>query len=393
MPHDRHRRASYSAVSSSRPLHDLLEGALAADVLEQRPHGPGGVGVVPRVERVEAGELAARRRLHGDAAQPAVDAARRAAAVADRNRDHPLAGHHVAAGEDAGVAGHHALVDLDPAVLDARVGELGEQREVGALAEREDHAVGVELLVLAGRLGEAVLVQAHALDPQARGAVPRRGRGDRGEPAERDALLLGLAQLVGVGGHPLARAAVDDHGLRPRQPPRAAGGVQGGVAAAVHDDAPPELRALALLEAVQQRDRVDHVRGGAAGDLDVARDVRADREEGGVVGALAQLVAEVGDALAAAQLDAEREDPLDLRVEHLARQAVGGDAVAHHPPGPRGGVAHRHVVPAQCEVVGGGEARGPGADDEHAPPRGGAGGRQLPARARSPRRRGSARRS
>ena len=60
LPQDRQRRASYSAESLVEALDDLLEGALAADVLEQRATAARRVGVVPGVQLVEARELAPR---------------------------------------------------------------------------------------------------------------------------------------------------------------------------------------------------------------------------------------------------------------------------------------------------------------------------------------------
>ena len=62
---------------------------------------------------------------------------------------------------------------------------------------------------------------------------------------------------------------------------------------------------------------------------------------------------------------AEVEDALHLCVEHVARQAVAGDAEAHHAPGHRAGLADRDGVPATGEVVGGGEPGRAGADDQH----------------------------
>ena len=59
------------------------------------------------------------------------------------------------------------------------------------------------------------------------------------------------------------------------------------------------------------------------------------------------------------------EDPLDLGVEHVARQPVLGDPEAHHPARHRAGLVDRHVVAEAAQVVGGGEPGGPGADDEH----------------------------
>jgi hypothetical protein len=44
-------------------------------------------------------------------------------------------------------------------------------------------------------------------------------------------------------------------------------------------------------------------------------------------------------------VDAELDDALDLGVEHVARQAVAGDAEAHHAAGHRAGLADRHAWP------------------------------------------------
>ena len=90
---------------------------------------------------------------------------------------------------------------------------------------------------------------------------------DGGEPVELDALLLGLGHLVVVGRHPVAGAPVDDDRVGGAQPLGGPGRVDGGVAAAVHRDPAAQQRALPLLEAVQQRDGVDHCarRGRRAG--------------------------------------------------------------------------------------------------------------------------------
>ncbi len=52
--------------------------------------------------------------------------------------------------------------------------------------------------------------------------------------------------------------------------------------------------------------------------------------------------------------------------EHVARQAVGGDAVAHHPAGLGARVADLDLVPQARQVVGGRQAARAGADDQHA---------------------------
>jgi hypothetical protein len=64
--------------------------------------------------------------------------------------------------------------------------------------------------------------------------------------------------------------------------------------------------------------------------------------------------------------DAHVDDALHLGVEHVARQAVLGDAEAHHPAQQRPGFDHRHGVAEPAQVVGRRHARGAGADDQHA---------------------------
>ena len=99
-------------------------------------------------------------------------------AVADRDRHRALGGHHVAAGEDARVAGHQVRADLHDAVVDLDARHAVEQRQVGLLAEREHERVGLELLELAGRLREPGLVELHLLEHE----PPASACADRREP-------------------------------------------------------------------------------------------------------------------------------------------------------------------------------------------------------------------
>ena len=67
-----------------------------------------------------------------------------------------------------GAAGHHVAARPDDAVVELDAGDVVEQRQVGVLAEREDDAVGGQLLELAGRLGEAGLVELASSRPGGR---------------------------------------------------------------------------------------------------------------------------------------------------------------------------------------------------------------------------------
>ena len=195
-----------------------------------------------------------------------------------------------------GVPGHHVRPHLHDAVLDLDPGHALEQRQVGLLPERQDERVRLELLELARGLGKAGVVELHLLDhePAFVGVLDRR------EPLHQHALLERLLDLEVVGGHAIAVAPVDDHRVGGAEPLGGARGVHRGVAAAVDDHAPPELRPLLALHAAQQRDRVEDPRGLAGGHVRALADVRADREEGGVEAALAHRVDHVVDLAVAA---------------------------------------------------------------------------------------------
>ena len=82
--------------------------------------------------------------------------------------------------------------------------------------------------------------------------------------------------------------------------------------------------------------------------------------------ALLPLGGEVLDAMLARHAHTHRRDARDLSTEHVARQAVGRDPVAHHPAGLVAGVADLDLVAEPRQVVGGRQAARPGADDQHA---------------------------
>ena len=56
---------------------------------------------------------------------------------------------------------------------------------------------------------------------------------------------------------------------------------------------------------------------------------------------------------------AHRQDPVDLGVEHVAREPVVRDAEAHHAAGHRTGLEDRHLVAEAAQVIGGREPGGP----------------------------------
>jgi hypothetical protein len=204
--------------------------------------------------------------------------ARRLLAVADGDRDGALARHHVAAGEDARMAGHHAGIDRDRTVVESQSRHHGEQPQVDVLAQRQHQRIGLDGLELAGRLREAGFIQRHLLHHQRCLA----GFLDGGEPLHLHAFLQGLLDLEVVRRHLLARAAVDDDRFLGAEPLGGAGDVDGGVAAAVHHDAAAEQGLLFFLHAAQHRDGVEDLAGVAGRDVGALGDVRADGEEAGV---------------------------------------------------------------------------------------------------------------
>ena len=93
--------------------------------------------------------------------------------------------------------------------------------------------------------------------------------------------------------------------------------------------------------------------------------MRADGDEHGLVALLEQLLHGHVDAEAEVvpDLDAERLDALDLGAQHLARQAVVGDADRGHAAGLGQRLEDGAVDALEPEVVGAGQAGRPGADD------------------------------
>jgi hypothetical protein len=83
--------------------------------------------------------------------------------------------------------------------------------------------------------------------------------------------------------------------------------------------------------------------------------------------ALAHGRRDVADRTTELEGDAGVEDALDLCVHHIAGQAVLGDAEAHHATGHRPRLLDGDGVAEPRQVIGGGQATRPGADDEHLP--------------------------
>ena len=157
--------------------------------------------------------------------------------------------------------------------------------------------------------------------------------------------------------------------------------VHGRVAAADHQHAARANLEAALVEGFKERDAADAV-GGFLGAVhrERASGLRAASEKHRVV-IFPQLVERHvhADFHAGADLDAHVDNAFNLAIEHVARRAVAGDAVAHHPAqfGARledgGGMAFT------AQEIGAGEPGGTAADDGHALAGGRSGRGQLEA--------------
>ena len=175
-----------------------------------------------------------------------------------------------------------------------------------------------------------------------------------------------LLDLEVVRRHAVAGAAIDDDRFGGAQALGGARGIDRGIAAAIDDDAAAEQRLVLAFHRAQHRDGVEHLRGGAGRNKGALADMGADGEEGGVELAGLHGVEDVVDLGVELELDADIEDPLHFRIEHVARQAVFRNAEAHHAAGGGPGIVDRHSMAHAAQMIGGGQAGRTGADDQHA---------------------------
>ena len=233
-------------------------------------------------------------------------------------------------GHDAGPAAH----------LDARA--LGEDRRVGLLADRHEDRGGRQLhhRIRHGRPDGAAAVDlaGRSLLGAAEGhdrAVAPDDLGDRQARPDRDPLALGRLDLLLLGRHVGPAAAVGDRDRRGAAAEGGAGGVHRRAPAADHHHGAREPGMLAEVDLLEEEGRGDHAGQAVAGHAEPA----ALRGAGGEEDGLEAFALQVAEREVAAhrrvepELDAEADDPLDLRLEDLARQAVLGDPDRHHAAG------------------------------------------------------------
>src|SRR6185503_19126337 len=143
--------------------------------------------------------------------------------------------------------------------------------------------------------------------------------------------------------------------------------VEGDEAAADHDDAAAEVHAIAAVDVEQVVDGLDHAVLFDARRFEIAAARHADGQED----RFEALGAQLGEPERRRQRPrrfesyAEREDLVDLGADEGARKAVLGNAEAHHAAGLFGRVEDGHGVAAQRQIVRGGKAGRPGADDRN----------------------------
>src|SRR5664280_1126523 len=358
---------------------DLVPGDLARRARQVRhrharhDRGPG--------EHVVLGlSLVHRVALDGEevlAAQEVVDAARRATPRGDGLDGRPRgAGRGVAAGEHALLAGaERGLVGEDLALLDLDALAALEEVLDHALADGEDDGVAVELVLRAGdgdrRAPAAGVRVAERTGEELDFAGAAGGVGlDRRRHAravEGDALVEALGELVVRGGDALVVLDAVDGDLLGAEAERGAPGVERHVAAADDDDVLAHVDLLAQRGGLEQAHGVEDALGVGAGDRQRAAALEADGEVHGLVAAAVLLHQAVdgevrSGGLAALQVDAECEHPVDVLLQGGLGQAVLGDAEAQHAARHRLALEHGHGVAEQRQVAGGGEAAGAGAD-------------------------------
>ena len=357
----------------------LREGAAAVFDVDQVNLVARALGHLAELGRAGlAPELLAHHERSGGrllAGQEGVDRPRGALAVADRVDDdrRPVVGG-VPAGEDAVDARLHRRRVHDeglPSRQFRAVAVAGEAVHDGVLPDRRDgELAGLVELGSLDRHGTAAagVVRLAELHPPASERLETTLLGDdpdrSGELEYLDALVDRVLDLHRVGGHLGLRAAIEDDHLVGAASPGGPGHVHGGVAAADHHDRPRDGGGVVGL-----LDEEIHAGDDALGlelPLDAHRLARpgAIGDEDGVVLPPELLHRDVfPDAHVVFDLRAGAADVIDLVVDDVVGEPVGGDPVAEHAARAGHRLVHDGMVSPAAEEPRGGEPRGPGADD------------------------------
>ncbi len=225
-------------------------------------------------------------------------------------------------------------------------------------------------------------------DPQSFGVAGRveRHRDGRERAEDLHALSRHLLDFGFRSGHFLDRTSVDDGHVRAlplggrggvvgclaehdvfgpvlfvdlrdmSEPARHGGDVHGGVAAADDQHASSADLEPAFVEGFQEGDAADAVgRFLRPGHGERRSALRAGSDEHRVVIALQFIERDVhADLDACAHLDPQVENALDFAVEHVARRAIAGNAVAHHAAEFGARLEYRAGVAFAAQEIGGG---------------------------------------
>ena len=117
----------------------------------------------------------------------------------------------------------------------------------------------------------------------------------------------------------------------------------------------------------QERDGVKDVGRVAGGDAGLAGHLGTYGQKGGVTPFGDHRDLKIVDRSTEAGVDAHGENAVDLCLDDVAGKAIGGNAIAHHPPRERCPLVEDHAMPEPAQMVRGSEPAGTGADDENSP--------------------------
>jgi hypothetical protein len=98
--------------------------------------------------------------------------------------------------------------------------------------------------------------------------------------------------------------------------------------------------------------------------------VRTDGDEDGIESTVTPGALEIIDATVLLDANADPAQPIDLAIQHIARQAIGRNAIAHHAAGRTGCIMDVDFMTEAGEVPGGGEAGRASAYDQNTTPAG-----------------------
>ncbi|MNJ54148.1 hypothetical protein D3C77_495780 [compost metagenome] len=165
-------------------------------------------------------------------------------------------------------------------------------------------------------------------------------------------------------------AAVDDHRLFHTEATGGTGRVHGGVAAAVDGYSPSQSggrQALLFGEArlFEEAHRIEDLARFPGRNIDPLGQMGTDGHKDGVKAPLVALAQHILHLVVEGQRHPGRQDAGHLPVQHVAGQAVSGDAEAQHAARQWPRLADLHLMAEPVEVPGTGEAGGTGTDHQH----------------------------